>query len=103
MSHREKKNTSLWKEIEDNRKYPFQQCQDENINKDFRILHHDIVNMVIQFCLKHNIIIDEFGLTADEVGGSIKSGSWQACTDSCFTFDKFSQEHKKEEPFLISL
>lgn len=87
----------------DNRKYPFQQCQDENINKDFRILHHDIVNMVIQFCLKHNITIDEFGLTADGLGGSIKSGSWQACTDSCFTFDKFSQEYKKEEPFLISL
>ena len=107
---------------EDNRKYPFQQCQDEYLNQEFRILHKNLVNMVINFCNTHNIIIDEFRLTADELGESIKSGSWQASTDSCLTFDKFSQEYKdvvsmnkiasneefnkivaKEEPFLISL
>ena len=79
---------------EDNRKYPFQQCQDEHLNDEFRMLHKNLVNMVINFCNIHNITIDEFHLNADELSESIKYGSWQACTDSCLTFDKFSEEYK---------
>ena len=107
---------------EDKRKYPGQQCQDETINADFRALHHDIVNTIIQFCVKHNIVIDDFNLHADGLDGSIREGSWQSCTDSCLCFRKFSEGYKdvvsmnkivsneefnkivaKEEPFLISL
>lgn len=79
-------------------KYPMQECQDETINEDFRMLHNDIVNTIIQFCVGHNIVIDEFYLNADCLEESIKAGSWQPCTDSCFQFDKDS-----EKPFLISL
>ena len=107
---------------EDNRKYPMQQCQDDAINEDFRQLHHDVVNTIIQFCVKHNILIDDFNLNADCLEDSIKAGSWQACTDSCLQFNKDSQEYKdvismkkivsnkefnkivaKEEAFLISM
>ena len=106
---------------EDNRRYPMQQCQDDTINEDFRQLHHDVVNTIIQFCVKHNILIDDFKLIADCLEDSIKAGSWQSCTDSCLRFNKNSQEYKdiismkkivsdeefnkillKEEPFIIS-
>ena len=107
---------------EDNRKYPFQQCQDDKINKDFRKLHKDIVNQVINFCKVHNIEIDEFHLNADGLSGSIPYGEWQACTDSCLVFDKFTDDYidaismkkivsndefkrikLKQEPFLFSM
>ena len=79
---------------EDNRKYPGQQCQDERLNYKFRRLHSFLVNQVINFCKSNNILIDEFHLNADCLEGSIKAGSWQACTDSCLKFDKFTQEYK---------
>ena len=79
---------------EDNRKYPGQQCQDPKINEAFRNLHEHLVNEVIGFCKAWNISIDEFHLSADDLEGSIKFGSWQACTDSCLQFDKFTQEYK---------
>jgi len=78
----------------DNRKYPGQQCQDEHLNYKFRRLHLFLVNQVINFCKSNNILIDEFHLNADELEDSIKFGSWQACTDSCLRFDKFTQEYK---------
>ena len=106
---------------EDKREYPGQQCQDEKINIAFRHLHEYLVNEVIQFCRAYNITIDEFRLNADDLEGSIKYGSWQSCTDSCLTFDKYSQEYKdiismkkivsdseynkivaNEEPYLLS-
>ena len=79
---------------EDNRKYPGQKCQDENLNKAFRELHAKLVNEIIDFCKEWHISIDEFHLSADEFEGSIKFGSWEACTDSCLRFDKFTQEYK---------
>ena len=105
----------------DNRKYYGQQCQDDLINQKFRVLHKQIVNAIIQFCKENDIVIDEFHMSADCLEGSIKAGSWQACTDSSLRFDKFSQEYKdviymkktvsedefnkiliNEEPFLFS-
>lgn len=80
---------------EDNRKYYGQQCQDEQLNIAFRNLHHKLVNEIISFCRAWNISIDEFHLNADGVAESIKFGEWQACTDSCLTFDKFSEDYKK--------
>ena len=79
---------------EDNRKYPGQKCQDENLNKAFRELHTKLVNEIIDFCKEWHINIDKFLLDADELEGSIKFGSWQPCTDSCLRFDKFTQEYK---------
>ena len=80
---------------EDNRKYYGQQCQDERLNYKFRQLHKHLVNEVIEFCKSHNIVIDEFHLNADNLEESIKYGEWQACTDSCLIFDKFSEDYKK--------
>lgn len=74
--------------------YYGQQCQDPKINEAFRNLHEHLVNEVIGFCKAWNISIDKFHLSADELEGSIKFGSWQACTDSCLQFDKFTQEYK---------
>lgn len=107
---------------EDNRKYPGQQCQDIQLNNDFRELHKKLVNEVIQFCIDHNITIDEFHLNADNLEESIKFGEWSACTDSGLTFEKFTNEYKdavsmkkfysgptfelirlKQEPFLFSM
>ena len=80
---------------EDNRKYPGQQCQDDKLNEAFRRLHAKIVNDIILFCKAWNISIDEFHLNADGVSGSIQYGGWESCTDSCLTFDKFSEDYKK--------
>lgn len=107
---------------EDTRKYPGQQCQDDLLNQKFRVLHKQIVNAIIQFCKENDIVIDEFQLNADCLEGSIKAGSWQACTDSSLRFEKYSQEYKdvismkkvvskdefnkiliNEEPFLFSI
>ena len=76
---------------EDNRKYPGQQCQDSELNKKFRELHKNVVDIIIHFCKENNITINEFHLNADALEDSIKFGSWQSCTDSCLTFDKFDK------------
>lgn len=80
---------------EDNRKYPGQQCQNDKINYKFRQLHKHIINDIITFCNAYHISIDEIHIEADGLAGSIECGSWQACTDSCLTFDKFSEDYKK--------
>ncbi len=103
-------------------KYFGQQCQDERIVESFRRFHHHLINEVINFCNMHNIIIDEFHLNADSMEGSIKEGSWQPCTDSCLSFEKFTERYKnvisfkekvsnaewqkikfEQEPFLVSM
>ena len=76
---------------EDNKKYPGQQCQDDLINQKFRELHKNVVDIIIQFCKENDILIDEFHLNANALKDSIKFGSWQPCTDSCLTFDKFDK------------
>ena len=106
----------------DTRKYTGQQCQDDVINKEFRELHKIIIDQIIQFCKKHNIEINEIHLNADGVAGSIPYGEWQACTDSYFGLDKFTEDYKdavtlkkittkeefeeiklKQEPFIYSI
>ena len=79
----------------DTRKYFGQQCQDDDINNKFRELHKKLVNEIISFCKENNIIIDEIHLNADGVAESIPYGEWQACTDSYFGLDKFTDEYKK--------
>ena len=79
----------------DTRKYFGQQCQDDEINKKFRELHKKLVDEIISFCKENNIIVDEIHLNADGVAGSIPYGEWEACTDSYFGLDKFTDEYKK--------
>lgn len=79
----------------DNRQFPGQQCQDPGLNERFRALHQELVNRVIAFCVQNNIIIDEFNLNADMLEWSIKTGSWQGCTDSSFVFDRKTDEYKE--------
>lgn len=106
----------------DIREFPFQQCQDVEINKKFRELHKKIVNEIISFCKENNIIVDEIHLNADGVAESIPYGEWQACTDSYFSLEKFTDEYldvvsmkkhvddkewklikAKQEPFIFSM
>ena len=106
----------------DTRKYFGQQCQDDEINKKFRELHKKIVNEIISFCKENNIVVDEIHLNADGVAGSIPYGEWEACTESYFGLDKFTDEYwdvlsmkkhvtneewkqikAKQEPFLSSM
>lgn len=118
-----KQKTGIKMEFEpDTRKYFGQQCQDDRINAEFRLLHKNIINQIIQFCNKYNIVVDELHLNADALEGSILYGSWQACTDSYFGLDKFTDEYKdalslrskvsnkefeiikaKQEPFIYSM
>ncbi len=105
-----------------NKKFPMQQCQDETLTYKFRNLHEELVNRVISFCNENNISIDEFHLNADCLNESIKYKSWQSCTDSCLSFDKFTEDYKdavsmkrivsneefekikmKQKPFLFSM
>jgi hypothetical protein len=78
----------------DKRKYPGQQCQNDRINYKFRQLHKHIINDIITFCNAYHISIDEIHINADGLAGSIEYGSWQACTDSSFELDKFTDEYK---------
>jgi L-rhamnose mutarotase len=103
-------------------KYFGQQCQDDTLNQKFRELHKKIVDEIISFCKENNIVVDEIHLNADGVSGSIPYGEWQACTDSYFGLDKFTDEYwdvlsmkkhvtneewkkikAKQEPFLVSM
>ena len=76
------------------KKYYGQSCQDDELTKKFREFHTSLVNQVINFCVENKITIDEFSLHADGMHGSIEKGSWQSCTDSCLSFEKFSDEWK---------
>ncbi len=106
----------------DTRKYFGQQCQDDKINEEFRMLHKNIINQIIQFCNKYNLSIDEIHLSADGVKGSIPYRSWQSCTDSYFGLEKFTDDYidacdlkihpskeefeklkLKQEPFIMSM
>lgn len=78
----------------EDKKYPLQVCQDDDLTKKFRDLHYEIVNKIITFCKENNIIVDEFHLNADELQESIHYGKWQACTDSEFSMIRFTDEYK---------
>ena len=110
------------KQEKSEKKFYGQQCQDEELTMKFRDLHESLVNQVIAFCKENNIVIDEFHMAADDLSDSIKFGSWQSCTDSSLSFEKFTDEWKdiitmknvvddktyrqvrsEQEPFLFSI
>ena len=85
--------------MENNEKYCWQECQDEELNKEFSGLHKKLVNEVIMFCKEHNLEIDEFHLSADGVRCSIQFGQWTPATDSSFSLDRDGEG----KHFIISL
>lgn len=85
--------------MEISRKIYGQVCQDEQLTKEFRELHVELVDRVIEFCKDHKITIDEFSLFADGLRGSIEEGSWKPCTDSSMSLHVESES----EPFLFSM
>ena len=85
--------------MQDNRKYYGQECQDDELNKKFRDLHHALVDLVISFCKENDIDIDRASLNIDGISASIPYGQWEACTDSGLTFYNYN----KEEPFIYSM
>ncbi len=62
----------------------YQICKDEQTSKDFSDLHKKIVNLVVTFCIEHNIDVDDFDVYADGLSSSIEYGSWHPGTDSSF-------------------
>ena len=85
--------------MEEEPKYSWQQCQDEELDKEFSELHKKIVNEVIAFCKEHNLEIDEFHLGADGVKWFIQFGKWTPATDSSFSLNR----NGEEKPVLWSL
>ncbi len=90
--------------MNDNRKYYGQECQDDELNKKFRNLHHALVDLVISFCKENNIDIDEASLSIDGISASIPYGQWEACTDSSLIFNKeITHIGEEQEPFMYSI
>lgn len=89
---------------ENNKKYPSQVCQDDELTKSFRKLHVDVVNMIISWCKAHNVTIDELHLNADGLRDSIPTGEWQSCTDSSLSFyNEQGVTTYHHDPFLFSM
>jgi len=81
---------------EDNRTFPCQKCQDEQLTYSFRRLHVEVVNLIIKWCKDNNVNIDEFYLDADGLKDSIPTGEWQACTDSGFSMQSVPDEEYRK-------
>ena len=83
------------------RKYSTHECQDEEINRKFRMLHLKVVNEIISFCKENDFTVDEFYLHADGLDESIKNGEWHPYTDSQFELLK-DIEGRDKQTFLFS-
>lgn len=71
--------------------------EENKLTCDLRSLHEEIINKIISFCRKHNLIIDEVGLSADGLKDSISFGSWHPSTDSSLVF------YLEKEPLIFSM
>ena len=91
------------------KKYPWQTCQDEELDKKFCELHHTLVEEIISFCLGNNLMIDDVHLDIDGLRDSIMLGEWTAATDSSMTMYRFDKEHPYKqnledvEPFFCDM
>ena len=91
------------------KKYPWQTCQDDELDKKFCVLHHKIVEQIIDFCLENNLKIDDVHLDIDGLRDSINFGQWTAATDSSMAMYRFDDEHSYKqnladvEPFLCDM
>ena len=91
------------------KKYPCQFCQDEELNQKFCEFHQALVNQIVDFCAEHKIEIDDVHLDIDGLRDSIRFGQWTAATDSSMTMYRFDEEHPYKqnlanvEPFLYNM
>lgn len=91
------------------KKYSWQTCQDEELSKKFCILHDMLVEQIIEFCLENGIKIDDVHLDIDGLRDSIMFGQWTAATDSSMAMYSFDDEHPYRqnladvEPFLCNM
>lgn len=91
------------------KKYPWQFCQDEYLNQKFCEFHQNLVNQIVDFCVEHNIEIDDVHLDIDGLRDSIRFGQWTAATDSSMTMYSFDEEHPYKQnlanvkPFLCNM
>jgi len=83
-----------------NKKYEWQECQDDELTAKFRELHTELVEKVIHFCKENNLDMWSFNLCADGLTDSIKIDAWCPYTDSAFELWEDEGEHGK--PFLMS-
>ena len=91
------------------RKFPWQQCQNEELNEKFKELHREIVDRIVLFCKENGVEFDNVYLTADGVRFSVQYGEWTAATDSSFSAYCWTPEHPYKnglegcEPFLWNI
>lgn len=79
--------------------------RDPELHEAFSQLHEEIVNMVIQFCEKHELKnIDAFYVGADGLKDNYGYHTWQCCTDSYMTMHGTKKENgfevRDKDPFL---
>lgn len=53
-----------------------------NIDKNWKRIHHQIVNKLIKYCIKYNIKPDDINLYINNLNESIANGCWVPSTDS---------------------
>ncbi len=82
------------------KKFSWQTCQDEELNKKFYELHKTLVNQIAEFCKDNNLKIDEVSLSVDGLQNSIPYSEWTAATDSSMTMYNVDWTC---EPFLCSM
>ena len=88
--------------------FSFETNRDPELHGDFSKLHKDIVDMVIQFCKKHNLTnVDEAYIGIDGLRGSMEAGGWTCFTDSSMSFIETRYDEKlkcdvpdRDAPFL---
>ena len=90
------------------KKFPWQICQDEELNQKFVELHKTLVNQIVEFCKDNNLEIDDVHVSADGLRDSIKYGYWTPASDSSMTMYRFDDETPYRQdydivPFLCSM
>ena len=90
---------------EDNRPYPLQECQDPELNRQFRDFHHRLVDEIIAFLKENDISVYEFYLHAYGLEGSIKAGKWLPETDSQFELSVLPEDiwNEDKKTFMFSM
>lgn len=80
--------------------YPFQECQDRQINENFKCFHKYLVDTIIAFCKVNNLTnIDEVTFRVDHLQDSISKGEWKPWTDS--NLEMFTENNKT--PYLYNV
>ena len=74
-----------------------QKCKNEELSLKFGDFHKELVDNIINFCIKNKIRIDSFHLDADGLVDSIDYGSWCPATDSSFTM--YDEDKRYNELF----